>query len=320
MRECPDPGQLARMPIRALRCLPTVAVVAHSGKSLDGGLPELRRVLAAKGVDDPLWYEVPKSRKAPKAARRALAQGAELVFVWGGDGMVQRCIDALAGTEAVIAILPAGTANLLATNLQIPANLADGGAGRPLRRPPSAGHRIGERRALRGDGRRGLRRPDDQIGRPGNEGPLRPGRLSDHGDQESQRRPREGSHQGRRQALLQGPGLMRPGGKREQDSRRDRGLHRSAARRRAARTRRGHGPESRRLGSHAGAGRAQRCREIPFVETTCGKKFRIRFAQRFPYELDGGARPSVKKIRINVHPASIRICVPAAPEATPTRR
>lgn len=96
------------MPIRALRRPKTVAVIAHSGKSLDGGLPELRRVLAAKGIDDPLWYEVPKSRKAPKAARRVLAQGAELVFVWGGDGMVQRCIDALAGTKAVIAILPAG--------------------------------------------------------------------------------------------------------------------------------------------------------------------------------------------------------------------
>ena len=42
-----------------------VAVVAHAGKSIGGGLPELRRVLQAEGVDDPLWYEVPKSRLAP---------------------------------------------------------------------------------------------------------------------------------------------------------------------------------------------------------------------------------------------------------------
>jgi diacylglycerol kinase (ATP) len=105
--------------------LPKVAVVAHSGKSLGGGLPELRKVLAAEGIDDPPWYEVAKSRKAPEVARRALSQGAEVLFVWGGDGMVQRCIDALAGTGAVVAILPAGTANLLATNLQIPANVSE---------------------------------------------------------------------------------------------------------------------------------------------------------------------------------------------------
>ena len=46
-----------------------------------------------------------------------------MVFVWGGDGMVQRCVDALAGSEAAVAILPAGTANLLANNLEIPADL-----------------------------------------------------------------------------------------------------------------------------------------------------------------------------------------------------
>ena len=33
----------------------TIAVIAHSGKTVDGGLPELRRVLARHGVSDPLW-------------------------------------------------------------------------------------------------------------------------------------------------------------------------------------------------------------------------------------------------------------------------
>ena len=73
-----------------------VAVIAHSGKSLGGGLDELRRTLHDRGVDA-LWYEVSKSKKAPKQVRRALHEGAELLFVWGGDGMVQRCIDSLAG-------------------------------------------------------------------------------------------------------------------------------------------------------------------------------------------------------------------------------
>jgi diacylglycerol kinase (ATP) len=98
----------------------SVAVVAHSGKTLDGGLPELRKSLKRHGVPDPLWLEVDKSRKAPAQIRSALDHGAELVFVWGGDGMVQRCVDVLAGSEATMAIVPAGTANLFASNLGIP--------------------------------------------------------------------------------------------------------------------------------------------------------------------------------------------------------
>ncbi len=105
--------------------MPVVAVVAHSGKTLGGGLTELRQVLAQEGCTDPIWHEVPKSRKAPKRARQALADGAELIFVWGGDGMVQRCVSAVAGTGAVLAILPAGTANLLAANLGIPSDLTE---------------------------------------------------------------------------------------------------------------------------------------------------------------------------------------------------
>ena len=101
----------------------SVAVLAHTGKSLGGGLPELRDVLAREGVDAPLWYEVPKSKKAPKKVKEAVADGADLLFVWGGDGMVQRCIDAVATTSTTIAIVPAGTANLLAKNLGIPEDI-----------------------------------------------------------------------------------------------------------------------------------------------------------------------------------------------------
>jgi YegS/Rv2252/BmrU family lipid kinase len=101
-----------------------VAVVAHRNKTLGGGLDELRALLRDVGID-PLWYEVSKSRKAPKKVRKARRHGADLVFVWGGDGMVQRCADALAGTSTALAVLPAGTANLFATNLGIPADLTE---------------------------------------------------------------------------------------------------------------------------------------------------------------------------------------------------
>jgi len=100
-----------------------VAVIAHAGKTIGGGLEELRSTLERAGVDDPIWSEVPKSKYAPERVKRALDEGAELVFVWGGDGMVQRSIDELAGSGATLAIIPAGTANLFASSLDIPSDV-----------------------------------------------------------------------------------------------------------------------------------------------------------------------------------------------------
>ena len=101
-----------------------LAVVAHAGKTFDGGLSELRRTLEETGVSAPLWIEVPKSKRAPKAVKQALNDGAELILAWGGDGMVQRCVDALKDTQVPLAIVPAGTSNLFATNLGIERDIA----------------------------------------------------------------------------------------------------------------------------------------------------------------------------------------------------
>ncbi len=102
-----------------------IAVIAHAGKTIGGGLEELRVVLSQAGITDPIWSEVPKSRYAPKRVQRALDEGAELVFVWGGDGMVQHSIDRLAGSGVTLAIIPAGTANLFASSLEIPSDIAE---------------------------------------------------------------------------------------------------------------------------------------------------------------------------------------------------
>lgn len=102
-----------------------VAVIAHAGKTIGGGLEELRVTLSRAGITDPIWSEVPKSRFAPERVERALDEGADLVFVWGGDGMVQHSIDRLAGTGVTLAIIPAGTANLFASSLGIPSDIAE---------------------------------------------------------------------------------------------------------------------------------------------------------------------------------------------------
>jgi diacylglycerol kinase (ATP) len=100
-----------------------VAVIAHANKTIGGGLGELRRLLDEREITDPMWFEISSSKKARKCARRAVKEGADLVIAWGGDGTVQRCIDALAGTAATLAVIPAGTANLFATNVGIPIDL-----------------------------------------------------------------------------------------------------------------------------------------------------------------------------------------------------
>jgi len=93
--------------------MPMVAVVAHAGKSFGGGLPELREVLAREGFADPLWYEVAKSRKAPKYAVRALKQGAEVLFVADGEAEIS------AGTQ----VLKGGRGACLAAALGAPVTM-----------------------------------------------------------------------------------------------------------------------------------------------------------------------------------------------------
>jgi diacylglycerol kinase family enzyme len=52
--------------------------------------------------------------------------GAEVVFVCGGDGTVMSAVSAMAGTDTAMAVLPAGTGNLLAANLGLSTDLETG--------------------------------------------------------------------------------------------------------------------------------------------------------------------------------------------------
>jgi len=102
----------------------TIGVIANNKKSLGGGLEELRQLLLERGYPDPIWCETTKGREVGKLARDAVKRGAELLFIWGGDGTVQRCVNAVVGLDVELALMPAGTANLLALNLAIPFDVA----------------------------------------------------------------------------------------------------------------------------------------------------------------------------------------------------
>jgi YegS/Rv2252/BmrU family lipid kinase len=103
-----------------------IGVIAHTQKTLGGGLSELRRLLAKGGHHDVPWAEISKSRLAPQHVREMVHAGVERIIVWGGDGTVRRCIHTLVDekmADVSLGVLPAGTANLLATNLLIPTDL-----------------------------------------------------------------------------------------------------------------------------------------------------------------------------------------------------
>ena len=104
------------------------AVVVNPVKVPD--LDALRRAitdaLTAKGWPEPMWLETTVDDPGAGQATQAVRDGAELVFACGGDGTVMACVTALAGSDVALAVLPAGTGNLLAANLGLSGDLATG--------------------------------------------------------------------------------------------------------------------------------------------------------------------------------------------------
>ncbi|WP_148616115.1 diacylglycerol kinase family protein [Nocardioides rubriscoriae] len=72
------------------------------------------------GWQDPTWHLTTPEDSGTGQAEEASVAGADLVIVCGGDGTVREVCAELAGTGIPVGIIPAGTGNLLARNLDIP--------------------------------------------------------------------------------------------------------------------------------------------------------------------------------------------------------
>jgi YegS/Rv2252/BmrU family lipid kinase len=262
-------------------------------------------------VKEPFWCEVPKSRKAPEQVQRAVADGAELVFAWGGDGMVQRCVDVLAGSGVTLAIIPAGTANLFATNLGIPKDIGEAVAIglRGERRKLDVGRLNGERFAVMAGA--GF---DAAMIRDAGDGGLKErfGRAAYvwTGSKNLRSKPFRAKievdgvdwYKGKASCILVGNvGELFGGVDAFEDARPDDGkLELGVVTAEGL-------VEWGRMIARAAVGTAS---NSPFAQTTKARSVKVKLDRKILYELDGGDRSEVKSFKVKVEPGVLSVCVP----------
>lgn len=287
-----------------------VAVIAHAGKTIGGGLEELRTTLSRAGVTDPIWSEVPKSKFAPARVQRALEEGAELVFVWGGDGMVQRSIDTLAGTGVTLAIIPAGTANLFASSLEIPQDIEEAvhiglsGHDRSL----DVGKINGERFAvMAGAGLDAHMIHEADAGLKDRFGRLAYIWTASKNLREEPFKARieindELWYKGKATCVLLGNvGSLFGGIEAFDNARPDDGLLEVGVT-----NAEGLGQWARTVARTAMGTTSK----SPFAQVTKAKKVRVELDRKVPYELDGGVRKPTKVLKVKIEPGAITVRVP----------
>src|ERR1700712_559199 len=122
----PTPRSIALVNVPLAEAVPNqrkkLAVVLNPVKIDDAGqFRELVEMLARDaGYASVVWWSTTVEDTGHGMAHEAAVSGADLVMAIGGDGTIRAVCEELAGTGVAVGIVPAGTGNLLARNLDIP--------------------------------------------------------------------------------------------------------------------------------------------------------------------------------------------------------
>lgn len=100
----------------------SLAAVVYNPIKVD--VQKLRATVAAAAADAgwraPIFFETTEEDPGQGGTGSAIRRGASVVLAAGGDGTVRAVAEALRGTGVPLAVLPSGTGNLLARNLELP--------------------------------------------------------------------------------------------------------------------------------------------------------------------------------------------------------
>lgn len=104
-----------------------VAAVVYNPIKVD--IDKLRKAVDAEakaaGWGKSLWFETTEEDAGQDVTGSAIRRGADVIIAAGGDGTVRAVAEALRDTNIPLALLPSGTGNLLARNLELPLSSLD---------------------------------------------------------------------------------------------------------------------------------------------------------------------------------------------------
>ena len=100
-----------------------IAFIANPTKP---GVAQVRemayRACSMRYLPEPIWIYTAMNNTGADLAREAVEAGADVLVAIGGDGTVRAVAEAAIETGVPLGIIPVGTGNLLARNLDLPTN------------------------------------------------------------------------------------------------------------------------------------------------------------------------------------------------------